>query len=189
MVGDHVRLKTTDGGSTWNVTTLPNTLRSVWAIDPTTAFSVGDNGAILKTTDGTSWSTVTSSSSNALYSVEMWTPDTGWAIGASGTILASFKNSAGVASGFVPSEIQLGANYPNPFTQSTNISYDLPSASHVRLTVYDQLGRELEVLTDAEQNSGTHAAIWDAGEFPSGVYFARLTTRENTLQRTLLLQR
>jgi photosystem II stability/assembly factor-like uncharacterized protein len=189
MVGDHVILKTTDGARTWNVSTTTNTLRSVWAIDPTTAFAVGDNGTILETTDGASWNTISSATTNTLYSVEMWVADTGWTTGASGIILASFKNTAGVASAINSSGVQLTSNFPNPFTQSTAISYELPSAMHVRLAVYNALGRQVGVLTDAEQNSGLHSAIWSAGNLPNGVYFARLSTGQSTMQRTLLLQR
>ena len=74
----------------------------------------------------------------------------------------------------VPSgEIEV-ANYPNPFRQRATIAYRVPAPGHVRLTVYDVLGRELAVLVDERQSAGSHSAKLDASSWPSGVYLYRL---------------
>lgn len=73
-----------------------------------------------------------------------------------------------------PSAFQLAQNYPNPFNPSTKISYDIAMGSHVRLAVYDILGREIKVLVDEEQNPGHYQVDFDASGIPSGVYFYRL---------------
>ena len=74
----------------------------------------------------------------------------------------------------VPSrEIEV-SNYPNPFRQRVTIGYRLPAPGHVRLTVYDVLGRELAVLVDERQSGGSHSAKLDASSWPSGVYLYRL---------------
>ena len=65
-------------------------------------------------------------------------------------------------------------NYPNPFRQMATIAYRLPAPGHVRLTVYDVLGRELAVLVDERQSAGSHSAKLDASSWPSGVYLYRL---------------
>ena len=74
----------------------------------------------------------------------------------------------------VPSgEIKV-SNYPNPFRQRATIEYRVPVPGHVRLTVYDVLGRELAVLVDERQSAGSHSAKLDAPSWPSGVYLYRL---------------
>ena len=74
----------------------------------------------------------------------------------------------------VPSgEIEI-SNYPNPFRQRATIEYRVPAPGHVRLTVYDVLGRELAVLVDERQSAGSHSAKLDASSWPGGVYLYRL---------------
>lgn len=67
-------------------------------------------------------------------------------------------------------------NYPNPFNPETKITYTLPSASSVKITVYDRLGREVVVLVDESQSEGDHSVSFNAGSLPSGVYFYRIKT-------------
>ena len=74
----------------------------------------------------------------------------------------------------VPSwEIEV-SNYPNPFRHRATIAYRVSAPGHVRLTVYDVLGRELAVLVDERQSAGSHSAKLDASGWPSGVYLYRL---------------
>ncbi|MXY07114.1 MAG: T9SS type A sorting domain-containing protein [Rhodothermaceae bacterium] len=74
----------------------------------------------------------------------------------------------------VPSGAIKVSNYPNPFRQGATIEYRVPTPGHVRLTVYDVLGRELAVLVDERQSAGSHSAKLDASSWPSGVYLYRL---------------
>lgn len=65
-------------------------------------------------------------------------------------------------------------NHPNPFNPVTRIQYTLPTASHVKIMIYDITGRMVEKLRDQVMNAGNHTLNWDASELPSGVYFYRL---------------
>ena len=80
----------------------------------------------------------------------------------------------------IPNEFILSQNYPNPFNPTTKIKFDIPPSRGARgvtkLTIYDILGREVEVLLNQELNPGTYSVTWDASNFPSGVYFYRLET-------------
>jgi hypothetical protein len=102
----------------------------------------------------------------------------------------------------IPSSPLLMQNYPNPFNPMTSIGYSvgvvgLPAgqaggqssvvSSHVRLTVYDVLGREVAVLVDRQQSPGTYMVTWNAAGMASGVYVYRLTTNDNTQCRTMVL--
>ena len=63
---------------------------------------------------------------------------------------------------------------PNPFTAVTTILYALAETQHVRLAVYDVLGREVAVLVDEEVSAGSHSVVFEAGTLPSGTYLYRL---------------
>ncbi len=79
----------------------------------------------------------------------------------------------------LPDSYELSQNYPNPFNPTTSISFTLPTASEVRLEVYNVLGQRVKVLMDGRQNAGVHVVEWDAtddggGRVASGIYFYRL---------------
>ena len=73
-----------------------------------------------------------------------------------------------------PTSFRLHQNYPNPFNPSTAITYDVPEPADVKITVFDALGRLVEVLGTRHLAPGTYTVTWDARDVPSGVYFYRL---------------
>ena len=72
--------------------------------------------------------------------------------------------------------MKLCQNYPNPFNPETTINFQIPSASHVMLKVYDVLGREVASLVDEFKQAGTYVKTLHATPLPSGVYFYKLQT-------------
>jgi hypothetical protein len=77
----------------------------------------------------------------------------------------------------VPGVYALEHNYPNPFNPVTVLRYQLAEAGHVRLEVYDVLGREVAVLVDEVRVAGEHVARFDGSGCASGVYFCRMQVR------------
>lgn len=78
---------------------------------------------------------------------------------------------------------RIGPGYPNPFATSVTLSYTLPQAMPVRLAVYDMLGREVRVLLQREQATGTHAITWDGltttgNQVARGSYLIRLEAKD-----------
>lgn len=87
----------------------------------------------------------------------------------------------------LPKEFLLEQNFPNPFNPSTTIPYQLPSAVHVRVAIYDALGREVALLIDRDQEPGAYRTTWDAAGSASGIYFVRLTAGVHVSSRKLVL--
>ncbi len=86
----------------------------------------------------------------------------------------------GVPEGPVPDKFGLRQNVPNPFNPRTEIRYDVPAGGgHVRLEIYDAMGRRVRTLVDGHVPEGERTAVWDGQNdrgqaLSTGVYFARL---------------
>ncbi len=81
------------------------------------------------------------------------------------------------------------AHYPNPFAGAATITYELPEASHVRLRVYDILGREMAMLVDEWHSAGAHSVRLHASSWPSGVYLYRLEAGNQVATGSLVRQK
>jgi len=74
-------------------------------------------------------------------------------------------------------QTKLLGNAPNPFRGSTTIRYQMESAEHVDITVYDLLGRPVQTLVDRKVQAGKNRRVeWSGGSASSGIYFVRLRT-------------
>ena len=92
----------------------------------------------------------------------------------------------------LPQQFALGANYPNPFNPSTIIPYQLPTAMHVRLEMFNILGQHIATLVEGERSGGFHTARWDATDaagqaMAAGVYFYRLSGAGVHVTRRMVL--
>jgi len=84
---------------------------------------------------------------------------------------------------------ELYQNIPNPFRESTTISYMLEEGGRVQLSVYDANGKVITTLVDARQDSGRHSTVWNANGMPSGVYhYALYVDGELLVKRAIKLQ-
>jgi Secretion system C-terminal sorting domain/Photosynthesis system II assembly factor YCF48 len=176
--------RTTDGGTNWTLTrpsSSQNGLTSVFFLDSLNGWISDNHGGIMHSTDGGStWSVQRSDSSGyaPLNSIFFLDKNEGWAVG-NGIILHTTNGGVSAVNQppSRPSSFRLTQNYPNPFNPSTTISYQLSAVSYVTLNVYDILGRQVATLADGKQTAGIHTVTWNARDFPSGVYFYRLTVR------------
>ena len=87
----------------------------------------------------------------------------------------------------LPRNTALEQNFPNPFNPTTTIRYELGAATHVRLTVYDLLGRPVRQLVDALQPAGRHSATFHAESLASGLYLYSLDTGADVFTRRMML--
>jgi subtilisin family serine protease/predicted GH43/DUF377 family glycosyl hydrolase len=81
-----------------------------------------------------------------------------------------------------PEEYLLSQNYPNPFNPTTTITYNLPAAGRVDLSVYN-------VLVSQKQSAGTYSAKWDAARLASGIYFYKLQSNGFVQTKKMFLLR
>ncbi len=89
----------------------------------------------------------------------------------------------------VPREFSFSAAYPNPFNSLTRLTYGLPEASSVNLSVFDVNGRLVAELVNGEVSAGYHSAVWDASSSSAGLYLVRLENKGHTgVQKVMLVK-
>jgi hypothetical protein len=78
--------------------------------------------------------------------------------------------------------------YPNPFTSSATISYNLPANSEATLKVFNLLGKEVRVLAEGRLQAGNHSMPFHAERLKAGIYFLRLTNNQNQVTRKIIIR-
>ena len=80
----------------------------------------------------------------------------------------------------VISKFSLSEPYPNPFNSRTKIHFFLNQKNDVSVRFYSLKGEELDNLVFQSLEKGEHFLEWDAGNNPSGIYFLKLETMNQT---------
>jgi hypothetical protein len=77
---------------------------------------------------------------------------------------------------------------PNPFSESTNITYELKDRSNVILEVLNTTGRKISILYNGIQEKGRHSYVFSAQSpgYPAGIYIVRLTTDDEAINMKLI---
>jgi hypothetical protein len=78
-----------------------------------------------------------------------------------------------------PARLQLNIN-PDPFVNTTTISFTVPNATDVSLTIYNRIGQHIATLVNEHKQEGSYSVNWNRKDargldVPNGVYFVRLT--------------
>ena len=87
----------------------------------------------------------------------------------------------------LPERFTLAQNYPNPFNPTTTLRFTVGRAGHVRVVVYDLVGRQAATLAERRFAQGAHSITFDARNLASGLYFYRLESEGFHALRTMLL--
>lgn len=181
-------LSTADGGDTWSNQYIGSS-QFIWGIaapEAHIAFCVGDGGLITRTEDGgTTWAPQESGSSVTLEGIDFVDAMIGTVVGDQGTIL---RTDTG---GMDPSAVPAGEQAPaaalrllpggaNPFSRTTRVHFELPSAAEVHIAVVDLAGRRVASDRMAAE-AGIHAWSWDGTNetgrpVTPGAYYCRLRT-------------
>ena len=82
-------------------------------------------------------------------------------------------------------EMELFQNVPNPVSDFTEISFYLPSSSKVRLSLHNNLGQEIMVLTDTKFESGSHKVAMESASIMPGVYFYKMVSGKEKITKQM----
>jgi len=86
-----------------------------------------------------------------------------------------------------PSMFALESAYPNPFNPSTSMRLHIPIESSVNVSVYNLMGQQVDLIHDGLLASGYTNLIWNAVNFPSGMYIVRATSNAYTTSQKIML--
>jgi len=99
------------------------------------------------------------------------------------TLIVDVENE----NGEIPTDYSLQQNYPNPFNPTTTITFSLPAAGLVNLSIYNILGEEVATLLNEELTAGNHKVTFDASQLPSGIYVYSLKANGKVLSKKMAL--
>ena len=88
--------------------------------------------------------------------------------------------------------MRLYQNCPNPFNATTAISYEIPTSGEITLKIVNVLGKEVRILTNKNQTTGSYSVVWDGKDdlgkgVNSGFYFYKLESDKGLSQSRKLL--
>lgn len=98
-----------------------------------------------------------------------------------------FKSTTNIGTPQLPAGIAIGAPYPNPFTDAVRIPFNLDRPSHVRIEVYDLLGRRVSVAEHSLHPPGSHETLLEGAGLTPGVYLVRYAIEDVSAARLITL--
>lgn len=189
-------LKSTDGGNTW-LQKSPNYYDYFYGIrfsSQNTGYAFGVYGKMIKTTDaGETWGELPMPTDLMGSDMHFINENTGYFVGDQGMILKTTNGGGNVINGIndpvfeIPGDYRLSQNFPNPFNPVTTINFSIPKYSQIRISIYDILGKEIDVIVNGYLSPGNYNIEWNAQNFASGVYFYELKTGEFIERRKMVL--
>lgn len=106
--------------------------------------------------------------------------------GATLEIILGAYGGAKEGSAELPGTAHLLQNYPNPFTGSTALRFELERPLSLRIAVYDIQGRRVARPAQGFFAAGLHEVPWDAEGLAAGAYFITLEGPNFTLVGPLI---
>ena len=83
-------------------------------------------------------------------------------------------------------------NYPNPFNPTTTIAYSISNDGLMELSVFNIKGQLVKTLVKGEQLAGNYEVVWNGKDnnqksVSSGIYFYKLSTKNDTIMKKMLM--
>jgi hypothetical protein len=177
VIGRYYIAQSTDQGHTWTngpVATQPTDFSQV--MDVNLNFGIGEYTQVLTTSD---------------FTIPIWTDgrdDAGdleiYAAFFYGSPLAGVERLSTVSEG-----LQLSANYPNPFSATTNFSFTSASAAHTELYVTNVAGQRVASIYNGMMGAGVHDFIFDGSQLANGVYYLNLESDLGVVRQAMTILR
>jgi len=89
----------------------------------------------------------------------------------------------------VPTTFGLSGAIPNPATEETTLTLDVPTVQAVRVAVYDMLGREVKLIFEGQLAAGAHPFSFSVSALPSGRYVVRAVSNQQTATQFITIVR
>ena len=177
----------TDNGNYWKLSVTTSSVYSLTSIG-SYIFAGTDYGVILSTNNGTEWSPI-GLTSYTVNSIIILGEDIFAGTNGAGIWRRPLSELVSVSKevNLSPKDYKLSPNYPNPFNPSTQISYSLPSATNVKLIVYNTSGQIVKVLENGFKNAGNYSINFNASDLPSGIYFYKLEAGQFSQVKKMML--
>ncbi|MFH1194355.1 MAG: PQQ-dependent sugar dehydrogenase [bacterium] len=86
-----------------------------------------------------------------------------------------------------PNKYFLHQNYPNPANPTTTIKFSLEKYGHVKIILYDSLGRQVGIIFNGYANAGINTVSFDASKLASGIYIYKLISENFTFSRKMVV--
>jgi photosystem II stability/assembly factor-like uncharacterized protein len=194
----------THDGHNWSGYYIPDNsnLNDICFINTSEGWAVGNNLIIHTIDGGTTWikepTSITDStlllSVFAVNNHEVYVVGRKYGVGFNRSLLLKYTIVTGIQEYTGKESGILFQNHPNPFNQSTVISWQVPVcsphlavSSHEILKVYDFMGKEIRTLVDKDMVPGEYKVTFYAAGLPAGVYFYQLQVNGHIETKKMIL--
>ncbi|GJQ61866.1 MAG: hypothetical protein SCALA702_09190 [Melioribacteraceae bacterium] len=184
----NVIIKTTDGGLTWSssTTNFPS-IDHIYFEDAQNGWGAGWMGGLYQTANGgQSWaklSNITNKDFNGIAQVE---GSLFFAYGQTGSIIRHGEATLSLKDQ-IPESFYVSQNYPNPFNGTTQIRFVLDNRQHVKIDIYDVLGKLVFTAADQIFSEGENSITINSSGLTSGVYFYKISTKSGSVTKKMVL--
>ena len=81
-------------------------------------------------------------------------------------------------------------NYPNPFTRSTTIDYEITNRGSSEIAIFNRMGQQIRILKDGFDIPGKHSLVWDGNDengnhVKPGIYICSMKINNEIIQRKI----
>lgn len=171
-----------DSGYTWQLRPVGYNinLRSIKFFNSKTGWVCGDSGYVFRTSNaGINWQKQNSGINNILYCINIIDVNNLWIGSTTGIVLKTTNGGVTFLKNNIEeitNSFELYQNYPNPFNFTTSIKYKVRQIDNnqklkVILTVFNIIGKEINILVNKKQTPGTYELKFNGSNLPSGIYF------------------
>jgi photosystem II stability/assembly factor-like uncharacterized protein len=187
-----------DNGQTWNAVNNGLTDSTIYAfqMNGSQIFVGTDSGVFLSTNNGGNWLQVNDSFTEYFTGVYSFCMDDSFLYaGSGGGVWRRLLNEFNGVSDGVPASPAENASsqslsvYPNPFAQSTTISFTTPESGEAEITIVNILGAQVATLFSGELANGEHSFNWNADGMPPGIYECIVQMNGQVQQVPVILSR